>query len=78
MKDKDLADYSKLKEIVLKEFQPTPISCLENFRKACRNSNETFAQFSSRLIKNFEYFLKLGNVSNFETLKHVRKNMHSV
>ncbi|GBO10843.1 hypothetical protein AVEN_104994-1 [Araneus ventricosus] len=71
IKDDDLSDYLKVKDIVLREFQPTPSSCLENFRKATRNHNETYIMFASRLTTNFDYYLKLRDVSDFESLKQL-------
>ncbi|GFX61453.1 DUF1758 domain-containing protein [Trichonephila clavipes] len=36
LKDEDLKNYDKIKSIILQEFEPTPQSCLENFKKATR------------------------------------------
>ncbi|GFU97324.1 hypothetical protein TNCV_3889391 [Trichonephila clavipes] len=33
-RDEDLKNYDKIKSILLQEFEPTPQSCLENFKKA--------------------------------------------
>ncbi|GBN70699.1 hypothetical protein AVEN_44233-1, partial [Araneus ventricosus] len=41
IKDDELGDYSKVKAIVLREFEPTPQISLENFRKTQRQTNET-------------------------------------
>ncbi|GBM61416.1 hypothetical protein AVEN_70776-1 [Araneus ventricosus] len=71
VKDDDLSDYLKVKDIDLREFEPTLSSCLENFRKATRNHNETYIMFASRLITNFDYYLKLRDVSDFESLKQL-------
>ncbi|GBM17688.1 hypothetical protein AVEN_168530-1 [Araneus ventricosus] len=69
IKDDELGDYSKVKAIVLREFEPTPQVSLENFRKTQRQTNETYMQFASRLTTSWDYYLKLRNVSDFETLK---------
>ncbi|GBN50878.1 hypothetical protein AVEN_270062-1 [Araneus ventricosus] len=69
IKDDELGDYSKVKAIVLREFVPTPQVSLENFRKTQRQTNETYMQFASRLTTSWDYYLKLRNVSDFETLK---------
>ncbi|GFX29369.1 uncharacterized protein TNCV_3219021 [Trichonephila clavipes] len=66
LKDEDLKNYDKIKSIILQEFEPTPQSCLENFKKATRQNCESHVQFASRLTTNWEYYLKLRNVSNFE------------
>ncbi|GFV72913.1 DUF1758 domain-containing protein [Trichonephila clavipes] len=67
LKDEDLKNYDKIKSIILQEFEPTPQSCLENFKKATRQNCESHVQFTSRLTTNWENYLKLRNVSNFET-----------
>ncbi|GFV52089.1 uncharacterized protein TNCV_1324421 [Trichonephila clavipes] len=69
--DDDLKNYDKIKSIILQEFEPTPQSCLENFKKATRQNCESHVQFASRLTTNWEYYLKLRDVSNFEVLKQL-------
>lgn len=69
--DNELSEYDKVKKIVLREFQPTPQSCLEQFRKTTRQANETHVQFASRLTTSFDYYLKLREVSDFEKLKQL-------
>ncbi|GFX00195.1 integrase catalytic domain-containing protein [Trichonephila clavipes] len=71
LNDEDLKNYDKIKSIILQEFEPTPQSCLENFKKATRQNCESHVQFASRLTTNWEYYLKLRNVSNFEVLKQL-------
>ncbi|GFY02199.1 DUF1758 domain-containing protein [Trichonephila clavipes] len=71
LKDEDLKNYDKIKSIILQEFEPTPQSCLENFKKATQQNCESHVQFASRLTTNWEYYLKLRNVSNFEVLKQL-------
>ncbi|GFW72445.1 integrase catalytic domain-containing protein [Trichonephila clavipes] len=71
LKDEDLKNYDKIKSIILQQFEPTPQSCLENFKKATRQNCESHVQFASRLTTNWEYYLKLRNVSNFEVLKQL-------
>ncbi|GFU74934.1 zinc finger protein 235 [Trichonephila clavipes] len=51
VKDEEISDYDKLKSLVLKEFKPTPLICLQNFQKAKRMPNET--QNMSREIVEF-------------------------
>ncbi|GFU76322.1 retrovirus-related Pol polyprotein from transposon opus [Trichonephila clavipes] len=53
--EEELKDYESLKQVVLKEYEPSPKICLENFRKAKRNSDETFSQFASRLTSMWLY-----------------------
>ncbi|GFW40908.1 retrovirus-related Pol polyprotein from transposon opus [Trichonephila clavipes] len=57
--EEELKDYESLKQVVLKEYEPSPKICLENFRKAKRNSDETFSQFASRLTSMWLYYCKL-------------------
>ncbi|GBO43594.1 hypothetical protein AVEN_19104-1 [Araneus ventricosus] len=71
IKEEDLKDYAKVKALILKEFEPTPQACLENFRKAKRNSGETHIQFVSRLTSTWEYYCKLRKVEDYESLKEL-------
>lgn len=71
MDDKKLNDYEEVKNIVLREFEPTPLKCLENFKKTTRQTSETFVQFATRLTNSWEYYLKLRKVSDFATLKEL-------
>ncbi|GBM81225.1 hypothetical protein AVEN_236435-1 [Araneus ventricosus] len=71
IKEEDLKDYAKVKALILKEFEPTPQACLENFRKAKRNSGETHFQFVSRLTSTWEYYCKLRKVEDYESLKEL-------
>ncbi|GFS87972.1 CCHC-type domain-containing protein [Trichonephila clavipes] len=56
--EKELKDYESLKQVMLKEYEPSPKIYLENFRKAKRNSDETFSQFTSRLTSMWLYYWK--------------------
>ncbi|GFU98127.1 retrovirus-related Pol polyprotein from transposon opus [Trichonephila clavipes] len=56
--EEELKDYESLKQVVLKEYEPSPKICLENFRKAKRNSDETFSQFATRLTSMWLYYWK--------------------
>ncbi|GFU93931.1 DUF1758 domain-containing protein [Trichonephila clavipes] len=38
LKDEDLKNYDEIKSIILQEFEPTPQSCLENFKKATQST----------------------------------------
>ena len=67
--DQEFNDYSKIKSIVLREYEPTPQICLDNFRKAQKYSNENYTQFASRMINSFDYYLKLRKVEDFASLK---------
>ncbi|GFW78970.1 retrovirus-related Pol polyprotein from transposon opus [Trichonephila clavipes] len=56
VKDEEISDYDKLKSLVLREFEPPPLICLQNFRKAKRMPNETHVQLASRLLINWDQY----------------------
>ncbi|GFT83032.1 CCHC-type domain-containing protein [Trichonephila clavipes] len=60
-----------VKMVVLKEYEPSPKICLENFRKAKRNSDETFSQFASRLTSMWLYYCKLRGANDFESVNQL-------
>ena len=39
--EEELKDYEKTKSLILKEYEPSPYTCLENLKKATRLSGET-------------------------------------
>ncbi|GFV45226.1 DUF1758 domain-containing protein [Trichonephila clavipes] len=45
--EEELNNYSKLKDVVLKEFSPTPQECYNRFQKAHKISSESYVQFAS-------------------------------
>ncbi|GFX79584.1 CCHC-type domain-containing protein [Trichonephila clavipes] len=71
--EEELKYYESLKQVVLKEYEPSPKICLENFRKAKRNSDETFSQFASRLTSMWLYYCKLreANERDFESVNQL-------
>ncbi|GFV75741.1 retrovirus-related Pol polyprotein from transposon opus [Trichonephila clavipes] len=69
--EEELKDYESLKQVVLKEYEPSPKICLENFRKAKRNSDETFSQFASRLTSMWLYYCKLRGANDFESVNQL-------
>ncbi|GFW68362.1 DUF1758 domain-containing protein [Trichonephila clavipes] len=64
--EEELNNYSKLKDLVLKEFSPTPQECYNRFQKAQKLSSESYVQFASRLCATFEY-CQLRNVNDFKS-----------
>ncbi|GFY10521.1 uncharacterized protein TNCV_2565491 [Trichonephila clavipes] len=66
--EEELNNYSKLKDLVLKEFSPTPQECYNRFQKAQKLSSESYVQFASRLFATFEYYCQLRNVNDFKSL----------
>ncbi|GFW47327.1 CCHC-type domain-containing protein [Trichonephila clavipes] len=69
--EEELKDYESLKQVVLKEYEPSPKICLENFRKAKRNSDETFSQFASRLTSMWLYYGKLRGANDFKSVNQL-------
>ncbi|GFV67074.1 CCHC-type domain-containing protein [Trichonephila clavipes] len=69
--EEELKDYESLKQVVLKKYEPSPKICLENFRKAKRNSDETFSQFASRLTSMWLYYCKLREANDFESVNQL-------
>ncbi|GFU40020.1 CCHC-type domain-containing protein [Trichonephila clavipes] len=69
--EEELKDYESLKQVVLKEYEPSPKICLENFRKAKRNSDETFSLFASRLTSMWLYYCKLREANDFESVNQL-------
>ncbi|GFW58736.1 DUF1758 domain-containing protein [Trichonephila clavipes] len=52
----DFSNYVKIKELILREFEPTPQECLSNFKKARKLPSENYVQFASRLSATFDYY----------------------
>ncbi|GBN49956.1 hypothetical protein AVEN_101376-1 [Araneus ventricosus] len=48
--ENDLKDYDKIKALIIKEYEPSPFICLNNFKKTKRLPGETHQQFASRLF----------------------------
>ncbi|GFX84256.1 retrovirus-related Pol polyprotein from transposon opus [Trichonephila clavipes] len=69
--EEELKDYESLKQVVLKEYEPSPKIRLENFRKAKRNSDETFSQFATRLTLMWLYYCKLREANDFESVNQL-------
>ncbi|GFV11770.1 integrase catalytic domain-containing protein [Trichonephila clavipes] len=64
----DLSNYVKIKELILREFEPTPQECLSNFKKARKLPSENNVQFASRLSATFDYYCQLRKVNEFRSL----------
>ncbi|GFW06920.1 DUF1758 domain-containing protein [Trichonephila clavipes] len=64
----DLSTYVKIKELILREFEPTPQECLSNFKKARKLPSENYVQFASRLSATFDYYCQLRKVNEFRSL----------
>ncbi|GFY16057.1 retrovirus-related Pol polyprotein from transposon opus [Trichonephila clavipes] len=69
--EEELKNYESLKQVVLQEYEPSPKICLENFRKAKRNSDETFSQFASRSTSMWLYYCKLRGANDFESVNQL-------
>ncbi|GFV96670.1 integrase catalytic domain-containing protein [Trichonephila clavipes] len=68
VKDDELNNNEQLKSIILREYEPSANQFLEQFKKATRHPKETYIQYTSRLITNWQYYLKLRKVSDFDNL----------
>ncbi|GFU91699.1 integrase catalytic domain-containing protein [Trichonephila clavipes] len=64
----DLSNYVKIKELILREFEPKPQECLSNFKKARKLPSENYVQFASRLSAAFDYYCQLRKVNEFRSL----------
>ncbi|GFT58774.1 integrase catalytic domain-containing protein [Trichonephila clavipes] len=64
----DLSNCVKIKELILREFEPTPQECLSNFKKARKLPSENYVQFASRLSATFDYYCQLRKVNEFRSL----------
>ncbi|GFX96035.1 DUF1758 domain-containing protein [Trichonephila clavipes] len=64
----DLSNYVKIKELILREFEPTPQECLNNFKKARKLPSEIYVQFASRLSATFDYYCQFRKVNEFRSL----------
>ncbi|GFT00571.1 integrase catalytic domain-containing protein [Trichonephila clavipes] len=64
----DLSNYVKIKELILREFEPTPQECLSNFKKARKLPSENYVQFASCLSATFNYYCQLRKVNEFRSL----------
>ncbi|GFX65685.1 uncharacterized protein TNCV_4093781 [Trichonephila clavipes] len=62
VKQEELGDYEKIKQLVLKQFQPTPRVLLNQFRRSQKLPNENYVQFASRIEAMFDYYFKNLNV----------------
>ncbi|GFW24684.1 integrase catalytic domain-containing protein [Trichonephila clavipes] len=56
VKQEELGDYEKIKQLVLKQFQPTPRVLLNQFRRSQKLPNENYVQFASRIEAMFDYY----------------------
>ncbi|GFV19562.1 integrase catalytic domain-containing protein [Trichonephila clavipes] len=63
VKQEELGNYEKIKQLVLKQFQPTPRVLLSQFRSSQKLPNENYVQFASRIEAMFHYYCKLRNVN---------------
>ncbi|GFY20013.1 integrase catalytic domain-containing protein [Trichonephila clavipes] len=64
----DLSNCVKIKELILREFEPTPQECLSNFKKVRKLPSENYVQFASRLSATFDYYCQSRKVNEFRSL----------
>lgn len=68
LKGDEIKDYNAVKDIILREYEPTAQACLENFRKAKRYAGETHVQFATRLTTLWSYYCKRRKANDLETI----------
>ncbi|GFW75340.1 uncharacterized protein TNCV_4189941 [Trichonephila clavipes] len=56
-------DYEKIKQLVLKKFQPTPRVLLNQFRRSQKLPNENYVQFASRIEAMFDYYCESRDIA---------------
>ena len=66
-----MKDYQKIKSIILKEFQPMPEACFDNFLPAKGMENENLIQFTSRLRENWHFYCELKKIKDIEMLNEL-------
>ncbi|GBN42406.1 hypothetical protein AVEN_69308-1, partial [Araneus ventricosus] len=66
--ENDLKDYDKIKALIIKEYEPSPFVCLDNFKKTKRLAGETHQQFASRLRSGWLHYCKIRKVNDFDSL----------
>ncbi|GBO23130.1 Pro-Pol polyprotein, partial [Araneus ventricosus] len=66
--ENDLKDYDKIKSLIIKEYEPSPFVCLDNFKKTKRLAGETHQQFASRLRSGWLHYCKIRKVNDFDSL----------
>ncbi|XP_035205028.1 uncharacterized protein LOC118179983 [Stegodyphus dumicola] len=71
LEEEQYEDYEALKTIVLREYEPSPKTCLENFKRAKRNPEENFTQFATRLNSMWSYYCKLRGATDLETVNQL-------
>ncbi len=64
-------NYEEVKKIVLREFQPSARKCLENFKRARRNVDETFTQYITRITAAWDHYIRLRGVSDAEGINQL-------
>ncbi|GFW77058.1 uncharacterized protein TNCV_2724881 [Trichonephila clavipes] len=63
VKQEELGDYEKIKQLVLKQFQPTPRVLLNQFRRSQKLPNENYVQFASRIEAMFDYYCESRDIA---------------
>ncbi|GFU02202.1 DUF1758 domain-containing protein [Trichonephila clavipes] len=68
VKLEEVGEYEKIKQLVLKQFQPTPRVLFNQFRRSPKLPNENYVQFASSIEAMFDYYCKLRNADEFDKL----------
>jgi len=65
------AKYENIKSFLLKELHLSPAVYMEKFNSITQDKNETYTEFSTRLMSLFEYYLKsrrIGQTQSYDKL----------
>ena len=65
------ADYGRMKDAMLREFQLSPSKYLEKFNTYKKPESETYVMFASKLCALLDYYLQSRNVDTFELLREL-------
>ncbi|GFY25982.1 integrase catalytic domain-containing protein [Trichonephila clavipes] len=63
VKQEELGDYEKIKQLVLKQLQPTPRVLLNQFRRSQKLPKENYVQFASRIEAMFDYYCESRDIA---------------
>ena len=63
-----VGDYERLKGALLQYFKLSANVYLESFNTCCKDSDETYVTFASKLKNLLDYYLQSRHIDKFETL----------
>ncbi|KFM71645.1 Retrovirus-related Pol polyprotein from transposon 17.6, partial [Stegodyphus mimosarum] len=69
--ERDLDNYTKIKDTVLKEFQITPLQHKRNLEKCVKRYEETYTQHIARVEAALDFYLESRKVKTFDKLREL-------